>query len=133
MPGSKQIVCYFRSAMNFTRNRRNFLLASASLTGAAASLSLFAHPAASEDSDLTIVGPKKGYTPQIGTLVSQMAFMRDQVLRSVKNLSQKDLDFLLDDKANTIGALLVHLAAIEAFFQVNTFQGLSGDKIPEPF
>src|SRR5262249_26777176 len=56
-----------------------------------------------------------------------------QVLRSVKNLSQKDLDFLLDDKANTIGALLVHLAAIEAFFQANTFQGLSGDKLPEAF
>ncbi len=119
--------------MNFIPNRRSFLFTSAALTGAASGLSFLAQPAASEDSDLTIVGPKKGYAPQIGTLVSEMAFMRDQVLRSVKGLSQKDLDFLLDDKANTIGALLLHLAAIEAFFQVNTFQGLSGDKIPEPF
>ena len=62
-----------------------------------------------------------------------MAFMRDQVLRSVKNMSQQDLDFLLDAKANTIGALLVHLAAIESFFQMNTFEGKSGDKLPEAF
>ena len=59
--------------------------------------------------------------------------MRDQVLRAVKGMSQQDLDFLLDDKANTIGALLVHLAAIESFFQMNTFEGMSGKKLPDAF
>jgi hypothetical protein len=59
--------------------------------------------------------------------------MRDQVLRAVKGMSQQDLDFLLDAKANTIGALLVHLAAIESFFQMNTFEGLAGKTLPEPF
>ena len=77
------------------------------------------------------MGPKKGYTPQIGTLVSEMAFMRDQVLRSTKGMSQKDLDFLLDDKANRIGALLLHLAAVEKFYQLNTLDGLAPDKMPE--
>jgi hypothetical protein len=59
-----------------------------------------------------------------------MAFMRAQVLNSVKGMSQKDLDFLLDDKANRIGALLMHLAAVEKFFQVNTFEGLAPAKLP---
>lgn len=112
-------------------SRRNFLKASAALTGGVAGVSFLSGTAASEDADLTIVGPKKGYTPQIGTLVSQMAFMRDQVLRSVKGMSQKDLDFLLDEKANTIGAMLNHLAAVDAFYQLNTFENLAGDKIPE--
>jgi hypothetical protein len=48
-------------------------------------------------------------------------------------MSQQDLDFLLDAKANTIGALLLHLAAVEKFFQLNSLQGLSEDKIPESF
>lgn len=119
--------------MNLIPNRRNFFFTSAAIAGAASGLSFLAQPAASEDSDLTIVGPKKGFAPQIGTLVSEMAFMRDQVLHSVKGLSQKDLDFLLDAKANTIGALLLHLASVEAFYQINTFNGLDGDKIPESF
>src|SRR5260370_29205172 len=62
-----------------------------------------------------------------------MAFMRWQVLDSVKGMSQQDLDFLLDAKANRIGALLMHLAPVETFYQVNTFEGLSEAKIPQTF
>lgn len=112
-------------------SRRNFLKASAAITGGITGVSFLSETMASEDADLTVVGPKKGYTPQIGTLVSEMAFMRDQVLHSVKGMSQKDLDFLLDEKANTIGAMLNHLAAVDAFYQLNTFENLAGDKIPE--
>jgi len=111
--------------------RRNFLKASAIVTTAVSGCGLLDGPAYSEETDLFVVGPKKGYSPQIGTLVSQMAFMRWQVLNSVKGMSQKDLDFLLDDKANRIGALLMHLAAAERFYQVNTFEGLAPDKIPD--
>ena len=114
-------------------SRRNFLKTTAALTTGLSGLTLLSQPALSEDSGLTIVGPRKGYSPEIGTLTSMMAFMRDQVLRSVKAMSQQDLDFLLDAKANTIGALLVHLAAIESLFQMNTFKGLSGKKLPEAF
>jgi len=110
--------------------RRRFLRDSAALGAAAA---LIGEPGAAAEPGLTIVGPKAGYSPQIGTLVSEMAFMRDQVLRSTKDLSQKDLDFLLDDKANTIGALLLHLAAVEAFFQANTFDGIPSGQMPEAF
>ena len=110
--------------------RRRFLRNSAAL---GAGVAFCAGEGASSESGLTIVGPKQGYSPQIGTLVSEMAFMRDQVLRAAKGLSQKDLDFLLDEKANTIGALLLHLAAVEAFFQTNTFAGVSADKVPDSF
>ncbi len=111
--------------------RRNFLRATAALTTGMTGLTILSEHGQSEDSDMFIVGPKKGYSPQIGTLVSEMAFMRWQVLNSVKGMSQKDLDFLLDDKANRIGALLLHLAAVEKFYQLNTLDGIAGDKIPE--
>jgi len=111
--------------------RRGFLKTTAAITTGIAGFALSAPSVYSEETDLYIVGPKKGYSPQIGTLVSQMAFMRWQVLNSVKGMSQKDLDFLLDDKANRIGALLLHLAAVEKFYQLNTLDGLAPDKIPE--
>jgi hypothetical protein len=114
-------------------SRRAFLFAGAAFTATVSALALPVSYGAADDSELTIVGPKQGYSPQIGTLVSEMAFMRDQVLRSVKGMSQADLDFLLDNKANAIGALLLHLAAVEKFYQLNSLQGLSEDKIPESF
>jgi hypothetical protein len=47
-----------------------------------------------------------------------MAWMRMSVLRSVNGMSQSELDFLLDDKANSTGALLMHLAATDRIYQV---------------
>ncbi len=114
-------------------SRRNFLKTTAALTTGLSGLTLLSPPAYSEDADLTIVGPKKGFSPEIGTLTSMMAFMRSQVLRSVKGMSQQDLDFLLDSKANRIGALLNHLAAVETFFQLSTFEGLAPKNLPKEF
>jgi hypothetical protein len=110
--------------------RRNFLKATVGVTAGITGFTILPESGQSEETDLFIVGPKKGYSPQIGTVVSQMAFMRAQVVNSVKGMSQKDLDFLLDDKANRIGALLMHLAAVESFFQLNTFEGLAPAKLP---
>ncbi len=47
--------------------------------------------------------------------------MREKVLRIVKGLTQEQLDFLLDNKANRTGALLHHLAATEKLYQLNVF------------
>jgi Protein of unknown function (DUF664) len=113
-------------------SRRSFLKSSAALAAGFSGLPLLAQPPDSEEPN-TIVGPKKGYSSEIGTLTSMMAFMRWQVLNSVKGMSQQDLDFLLDAKANRIGALLMHLAAVEAFYQVNTFEGLSPKAMPKEF
>lgn len=74
-------------------------------------------------SEGNIVGPKEGFTPHVGTLVSMMNWMRDVMLQPVRGMSVTDLDFLLDDNSNTIGAMLWHLAATERFYQINTFDG----------
>src|SRR5262245_24574555 len=110
--------------------RRSFLKTTAALAASFSGAGLLGQPAElaaspeeAKESD-TIVGPRKGFSPEIGTLTSMMAFTRMQVLMSAKGLSTEQLDFLLDDKANRIGALLLHLVAIETFFQLNTFDGL---------
>ncbi|MBL4707819.1 MAG: DUF664 domain-containing protein [Flavobacteriales bacterium] len=64
----------------------------------------------------------KGYSPQIGTTVSMLEDLKSRVTSSVVNLSQEETDFLLDDKANTIGAMILHLAATEKYYQVYTFE-----------
>ena len=103
--------------------RRNFLMAGAAFAATLPAAPLLASPAAPDDSEgSNVIGPRKGYSPQIGTLVSQMIWMRGVVLDSVKGMGQKELDFLLDDKANTIGALLLHLAATDRIYQILTFE-----------
>ena len=87
--------------------------------------------AAAAADDAWIVGPQPGYTPEIGTLVSMLAFTRMQVVANVKGMSTADLDFLLDAKANTIGALLLHLAATETYYQLNSFGGVKWDAWPD--
>jgi len=69
-----------------------------------------------------LIGPVKGYTPQIGTLVTELNNLSTRVEEAVKSLSQPELDFLLDENANSIGALVMHLAATEKLFQINTFE-----------
>jgi len=83
--------------------RRTFLATAAALSTAVAGTTFtpeFAFSMESELSDVNVVGPKKGYSPQIGTLVSMMTWMRSVILMPVKGMTQKDLDFLLDEKAN---------------------------------
>ncbi|WP_106792413.1 DinB family protein [Aquimarina sp. Aq78] len=81
-----------------------------------------AHSQTSQDR-INIIGPKEGFTPQIGTLVSMMDWMRMVILSPVKKMSIEDLDYLIDEKANSIGAMLWHLAATERFYQIHTFEG----------
>ncbi len=69
--------------------RRHFLRASAALTTGIAGASLLTSPPAySDDADANIIGPKKRYSAQIGTLVSEMTWMRMVVLMSVKGMTQ---------------------------------------------
>lgn len=107
-------------------SRRDFLKKSS--FAAAGTLSLVSIPLMGASctpvqDDLNIVGPKSGYSPQIGTLVSMMNWMRNVIEDQVRGLGQEQLDFLIDDKANTIGAMLLHLAATERFYQIHTLEG----------
>ena len=79
------------------------------------------------DPEPNILGPRPGYSPQIGTLVSMLTWMRRAPLYSAKGLTQDQLDHLFDANANTIGALLLHLAATETYYQLNTFEGKKWD------
>lgn len=108
-------------------NRRKFIKGSTILTAGLISspvLSL-AHEKSNANSEgLYMIGPKEGYAPQIGTLLSTMTMMRTWLIYSVKDLSVKQLDFQIDEQSNSIGAMLLHLAATERYYQLNTFEEL---------
>ncbi len=114
-------------------DRRHFLKTAGCAVAVAPALLAAPHALAAEtipddEKSVSLLGPKQGYTPLIGTLVSMLTWMRRVVLMSVKGMSQADLDFLLDGKANTIGAMLLHLAATETYYGLHTFDGLEWGK-----
>lgn len=114
--------------------RRTFLGGAACLTAGASFLLAAGNEQVAwsgETEGLSLIGPKPGFAPHVGTLSSMMAFMRSQVVHSVTGMKLAELDFLLDAKANTIGALLLHLAATETYYQLHTFQGMAWGAWPD--
>src|SRR5215831_5088396 len=117
-------------------NRRSFLTGAAAFTAGfpallgALSLPITAH---ASDSNLNVIGPKSGYAPQVGTFVSMLTWMREAngVISATKKLTTADLDYLIDPNANTIGALMLHLAATETYYQLNTFEGKKWNTWPD--
>ncbi len=79
--------------------------------------------------NVNVFGKREGYGDQISILVSMMDWMRGVILRDANGLSQKELDFLLDENSNSIGAMLMHFAATERFYQIDTFTGISEDRM----
>jgi len=112
-------------------SRRNFLSATAATVTAGVCASLLpAQPAQAADAtDANVLGPRAGYSLQIGVFVSQLTWMREAngVLSATKGQTQPDLDVLFDQNANTIGALMLHLAATETYYQMHTFDGMKWD------
>lgn len=110
-------------------NRRSFIKKTAALTLGSSAIggvtkTLFSKSVSNlQINGINIVGPKEGFTPEIGTLVSMMNWMRNTMLMPVYGMSQKDLDYLHDANSNSVGAMLMHLVATERFYQENTFEG----------
>lgn len=111
-------------------NRRNFLRSSAALATGFGFFGLLGKPGfalaeenTTKQEGLLVIGPKEGYTPLIGTLVSMLNYNRDTVIKQVKSLSMVELDHLHDSHANSIGALIMHLGATDKYYQINTFEG----------
>ncbi|EAY24069.1 DinB family protein [Microscilla marina] len=75
-----------------------------------------------------LIGSIKGYAPQIGTLITMLNNLSSRVASAVKNLSQKQIDWQEDERSNSIGALIIHLAATEAYYQVATFENREFNK-----
>lgn len=55
--------------------------------------------------------------------------MRTAPLREAQGLTQPQLDWLFDKNANSIGALLLHLAATETLYQKLTFDNITLDQL----
>ncbi len=107
-------------------NRRNFFNFACAVSPGLAGLTL-PQSASATDAQINLIGPKPGYSPQIGTLVSMLTWMQTMIHPNVRGLTEKDLDHYFDANANTIGALLLHLAATETYYQMNTFEGKKWD------
>ena len=107
-------------------NRRDFIKTTASAATGIAGLSVIPSIGFSKNNTTSegihIIGPKEGFSPQIGTLVSMMTWMRNVVVLGVENMKTEELDYLHDPNANTIGAMLLHLAATERQYQLKTFE-----------
>lgn len=66
---------------------------------------------------------KKGFDFQIGILVSEMEYVRNETYRLLRTqkLTIEDLDFNFDAYSNSMGTLLLHIACHEFKFQLNHF------------
>jgi len=112
-------------------NRRNFLRSSG-LLGAGLlipNINLASSGTFPPNDSIHEFGKREGYSDQVSILVSMMDWMRMIIMRDSQDLSQKELDFLLDDNSNSIGAMLMHLAATERYYQLSTFLGVSKSKM----
>lgn len=112
--------------INFDRllSRRKFVRSSAGLVSGFAVMPFTGLAADDSPADeINIIGPREGYSPQLGIFVSMLDWIRDSVKRAAKDLTKDELDFLLDPQGNTIGSLLLHLAATEVIYQDLTFYG----------
>jgi hypothetical protein len=107
--------------------RRDFMKSAAVITSGTLGLSMVSNPIYASglptEDRLNVIGPREGFSPHIGTLLSMMTWMRDVILRPVEGMNVEQLDFLLDKNSNSIGAMLLHLAATERYYQIHTFEG----------
>jgi hypothetical protein len=67
--------------------------------------------------DLFLIGDISGFTPQISRLVSIMHYVRYTTLSAVEGLGVDELDYWYDPQSNSIGALVLHIAAAEVGYQ----------------
>ena len=70
---------------------------------------------------LFLIGDIPGFAPQIARLVSMMNYVRSTTLKAVTDMRVDELDYLHDAQSNSIGALLLHIAAAEVGYQAATF------------
>ncbi|CCH52308.1 hypothetical protein BN8_01298 [Fibrisoma limi BUZ 3] len=81
---------------------------------------------AADTANINHIGPKEGFTPQIGTLMSMLDWVSDTVIKYHSKLSVDQLDYLHDKDSNSIGSLMMHVAATEVIYQDITFHNLNG-------
>lgn len=119
---------------NIQFNRRNFINKLGISTLGVSSLILPRYGNANlinlDSKNINHIGPQEGFTPQIGTLISMLDWLSNSVIQYHKKLTVEQLDYLHDVDSNTIGSLMMHLAATEVIYQDITFKNLE-DFSPE--
>ncbi len=65
---------------------------------------------------------EEGYSYQIGIMVNMLEDLKNRITEEVDSLTIEQTDFLFDENANRIGALILHLAATEYYYQVETLE-----------
>ena len=107
-------------------NRREFIIGSAFSLGGCASIKKVITPSNKVQESATMIGSLSGFAPQVGVLVSMLNYVRFQSEITIRDISIQKLDYLHDAKANRIGALLLHVAAIEYYYQTTTLPLFAG-------
>ena len=111
------------------KNRKDFIKKSSLLTIGGGSLLPMPDMAVATpqfikaEKGINIIGLRKGISPQLGILMSMMDRMRNSISMPVRDMTTEDLDYPVDDNADSIGAMLWHLPSTERFYQLHTFEG----------
>ncbi|MEL6485478.1 MAG: DUF664 domain-containing protein [Bacteroidota bacterium] len=74
------------------------------------------------------VTPTEGYSPQIGMMVNMLEDIKNRISEMTRNLDQSQTDYLFDKKANSIGAIIMHIIAIEDYTRVETLEARQWDE-----
>jgi uncharacterized damage-inducible protein DinB len=74
------------------------------------------------EESLLRIGALPGYSPAVGRLVGILLYARATTIQAVDGLTLAELDHLHDERSNSIGALLAHVAVVERAYQVLTFE-----------
>jgi hypothetical protein len=106
-------------------NRRDFLnKMGVTAFGATAMLMPELSLATYDEKNINHIGAREGFTPYIGSLVSMLGWLSASVINYNKKLSVAQLDYIHDEDSNSIGSLIMHLAATEVIYQDMTFYDL---------
>ncbi|HEY0743458.1 MAG TPA: hypothetical protein VGD40_18450, partial [Chryseosolibacter sp.] len=95
-------------------HRRDFLKSTALFTSGTFGATIIPNATPADDRP-NVIGPRDGFSPHLGTLLSMMSWMRETILYPVKGLTIEQLDYIHDEDSNSIGSMLLHLAATERY------------------
>ncbi|WP_343486472.1 DinB family protein [Allomuricauda sp. d1] len=77
------------------------------------------------------VEPPEGYTLEIGNMVYMLEELKGRITQMVQDMGTEQIDYLIDEDANSIGALILHLASTEAYYQIESLENRSFNKEEE--
>ncbi|PFD35709.1 DinB family protein [Bacillus thuringiensis] len=69
-----------------------------------------------------VIDKLEGLHVEFSKLVCMMNYARYTTMQAVEGLTIEKLDYLYDKEANSIGMLLYHMAAVEFYYQIHTFE-----------